>query len=198
MNRVKEMQNNITFDDIFHGNRVAEISMILAKNLNIKESERYNTVIAASYHDIGKCCIPSEVLTKKGSLKREEWDEIKLHSEFGAAIISLKGYDDEIVRYILHHHENMDGSGYHGGLKGVEIPIGSRIIRIADVYDALREKRPYKRSFSHSEAIEQMKKEIDKFDKEIFEIFLSNQIKIREIYKRSDKFNIVEEEYIAK
>ncbi len=109
---------------------------------------------AAPMHDIGKIGIPDSILLKPGKLDSDEWDVMKKHPEYGGDIIGK--HSSELMRMAreiaLTHHEKWDGSGYPNGLKGEEIPLGARIVAIADVFDALTSERPYKRAWSIEEA----------------------------------------------
>jgi len=112
-------------------------------------------------HDIGKVAISDEILLKPGRLTTEEFEVMKQHPVFGAKVLhNTEGYAGE--NPLLHlaadiaeyHHEKWDGSGYPHGLKGEDIPLGARIMALADVYDALRSKRPYKEALSHEATVE--------------------------------------------
>ncbi len=132
-------------------------------------------------HDIGKVGIPDEILLKKGSLTIEEFEIMKSHTAIGYEALK-KASGDQGTDYflsmamdiILFHHERWDGKGYPSGLKGEEIPLTARIVSIADVYDALTSKRPYKEAFSHEKAIEIMKEEDGKYDPVLFNLFIEN------------------------
>ncbi|WP_198146001.1 HD-GYP domain-containing protein [Desulfonatronovibrio magnus] len=112
-------------------------------------------------HDIGKFGVPDRILLKKGKLNRQEFDEIKSHVTIGhqTLIKARKKYPNnsflnmgiEIARW---HHEKWDGTGYPDGLSGTQIPLSARVMAIADVYDALRSKRPYKPAFTHEQSVE--------------------------------------------
>lgn len=141
-----------------HSERVAELAAKLAHKLRLPQEEIERIRAAARIHDIGKVAIPDDILLKKGPLTSEERKIIEKHPLIGADIIrGLEVYKDcvDIVKY---EHERWDGSGYPEGLKGERIPLGARIVAVADVYDALRSERPYRRELSVDEAIEEIRR----------------------------------------
>lgn len=145
----------------------------IGKKLNLSEDEMENLKHAAMLHDLGKIGIPDEILLKKGKLNEEEYAVIKRHPQIGAEIIRPIHFLQDIIPIILHHHEWFDGSGYVAGLKGKEIPLSSRIIAVADVYNALISDRPYRKAYSRLEAIEIIRQGSGtQFDPQIVEIFL--------------------------
>jgi response regulator RpfG family c-di-GMP phosphodiesterase len=132
-------------------------------------------------HDIGKVGIPDSIVLKRGHLTEEEFEIMKKHTLIGYEALKKasegQGADyflNMAMDIILYHHERWDGKGYPTGLSGEEIPLAARIVTIADVYDALTSKRPYKEAFSHEESIEIMKNEAGKFDPTLFNLFLKN------------------------
>ncbi len=133
-----------------------------------------NLVLAGLLHDIGKLEIPLTVLNKAGPLTIEELDLIKRHPLYGMKIVQGMGYCDEIANSVLHHHERWDGNGYPGGLKGNAIPLFSRIIAVADAFDAMITNRPYKRALANDEAISELVTKAGyQFDPGIVEDFVS-------------------------
>lgn len=127
--------------------------------------------LAATYHDIGKIKIPLSILDKPGRLTDSEYTEIKKHAVYGSDMMKNL-FVPEVCNMILYHHENMDGSGYYG-LNGDNIPLGSRIIHICDVYDALISDRPYRNGWSKAKAVAYMREQSDKmFDAAILDVFL--------------------------
>jgi putative two-component system response regulator len=140
---------------------------------------------AAPMHDLGKIGIPNEILLKPTRLDAAEWEIMKQHAFIGAEI--LKGSDAEFIRMgetiALSHHEKWDGSGYPKGLKGIEIPIAGRITAIADVFDALTSRRPYKEPFcmEHSLAVIKNGRGVN-FDPDVADAFLAVQDEIRTVF----------------
>ena len=156
-----------------HSRRMAEYAVATARELglSIYESERirYATIL----HDIGKIGVSDRILSKNGPLTREEWEEIKKHSVIGAEILTQINSFSETSKLVYHHHERYNGTGYPNGLKGEEIPIGSRIIAVVDAYDAMVSRRPYREAMSKEEAIAELKRNAGKqFDKKVVEAFL--------------------------
>lgn len=127
---------------------------------NLTKSDAYLISMASALHDIGKAEIDSKILNKPGPLTKEEFDEVKKHTTYGADIVkNIKKYSDEpLVKYAydicLYHHEKYDGKGYPMGLKGDDIPIAAQVVSLADAYDALTAKRVYKEAFSTEKAIQ--------------------------------------------
>jgi len=156
-----------------HSEEVAELAVKLAKVLNLPEKEIARIDTAARVHDLGKIAVPDAILLKPGPLTEEEWKVMKQHPVVSAEILSgLEIYKD-CVDIIRHEHEHWDGSGYPDGLKGEEIPLGSRIIAVADVWHALISDRPYRKAYTKEEARKIMKDMAGKvLDPRLVEIFL--------------------------
>lgn len=133
----------------------------------------YSLSIASLYHDIGKIKIPDMILNKAGRLTDSEMEMMKTHSKWSSKLLSDLKYDVNVIVPVLLHHENYDGTGYPYHLKGYSIPIEARIIRVADVYDALISKRPYKDPFSSEKALEIMQQEARFWDKQVFQVLLN-------------------------
>lgn len=146
-----------TFDDYTyrHSVNVAVISTVLGMGMHLKRSMLEELCIAAIFHDLGKLMIAPLILNKPARLTSEEFEEIKKHSELSVRLLqNRKQISDASKLAILHHHENEDGTGYPTGLSGEDVPLYSKIIHVADVYDALTSKRPYKEPYAPSEALE--------------------------------------------
>jgi len=137
-----------------HINRVSKYVYCLARGLNFKESDARSLAQASSMHDIGKIGISDEILFKKAPLTAEEFITIQNHTVIGQKILDGSSFPilGRAASIALNHHERWDGSGYPNGLKGEQIPLDSRIVIVADIYDALRTERPYKKAFSHEDA----------------------------------------------
>jgi HD-GYP domain-containing protein (c-di-GMP phosphodiesterase class II) len=129
---------------------------------------------AAMLHDLGKIGISENILLKKGKLNKREFEEIKKHPQIGADIIRPIQFLHALIPFIFYHHERWDGKGYPSGIKGEDIPIGARIIAIADVYQALISDRPYHKAFTKAKAIDMIKKSSGtQFDPRIVNNFLT-------------------------
>ena len=134
-----------------HSSRVADMTYDIALSMGIRDRELEIIHLAAHLHDIGKIGIPEAILNKKGKLLPEEWDLIKKHPEIGYNILSKSKHMGEIAEIVLYHHERWDGKGYPKGLRQDEIPLGSRIITVADSIDAMTYSRPYRTALSWEE-----------------------------------------------
>lgn len=137
-------------------------------------------------HDIGKLMIPHKLLYKKEKITYGEFERIKKHVIYGHKIIKIFNLDEFIGNIVLYHHENFDGTGYPMGLKGKNIPLEARIVALADMYDALRENRKYKKSYSHEQTLEIIQKEMNiKLDPKIVEIFFKHAEEFKNIYNNT-------------
>ena len=165
-----EMKDHYTGEHVENTVRYAT-EIARAMGMNFEEIERVKK--AAILHDLGKIGIREKILLKKGKLTSKEFEEIKQHPKIAIDIIRPIHFLHDIIPLILHHHENWNGMGYPHGLKGEEIPLGARIISIADAYQALTSNRPYRKAYSKERALEIMKQETGtKFDPEIVRVFI--------------------------
>lgn len=156
-----------------HSRRVSELVSEFAEVLGLTEQEIQEIKTTGLLHDIGKIAIDESVLNKEGKLTKEEYEEIKLHPEIGYRILSSVNDMSDMADYVLSHHEKWDGTGYPRGIKGNEIPLQSRMIAIADAYDAMVSYRTYRLSKTKEEAIEELKKYAGtQFDPELVGIFI--------------------------
>lgn len=141
-----------------HSHRVSELCERMGTALELQEDEVKELKTVGLLHDIGKVAIEEGILNKNGSLVEKEWEEIKKHPEIGYRILSTVNELSEMADYVLAHHERWDGNGYPKGLKGNEIPVQSRIIAIADAYDAMISERSYRRALPREYAISELVK----------------------------------------
>jgi HD-GYP domain-containing protein (c-di-GMP phosphodiesterase class II) len=127
-----------------HSIRVARISREISRLMNLSAQEQFNIEISALLHDFGKIAIEEKILQKRTSLTEEDWIEIKMHPVRGYFIVQGFTFLRATLPGIRWHHERLNGNGYPDGLKGDEIPLMARIIAVADAFDAMIQKRPYK------------------------------------------------------
>ena len=165
-----------TFDDYTyrHSVNVAVLSTMVAMGMNFKYDELTDLCLAALLHDIGKLKISDDILNKPGRLTEEEYALIKTHPSIAYSIVKERWDIAATTKIgILCHHENVDGSGYPFGLKDQKIHRYARIIHVADVFDALTSKRPYKDPYSPGEATEFLMSSCGSlFDRDVVEVFL--------------------------
>jgi diguanylate cyclase (GGDEF)-like protein len=140
-----------------HSDRVGELAARIARRLGVEETQIELTRVAASLHDLGKLAIPEEILRKPGTLNESERLVLQRHPQIGHRMLESLGVEP-IADWVLHHHERWDGDGYPDRLRGDEIPLGARIIFVADAYDAMTSERVYERSLSPSEALEELER----------------------------------------
>jgi diguanylate cyclase (GGDEF)-like protein/putative nucleotidyltransferase with HDIG domain len=139
-----------------HSRRVQQLSLALGRELGLSQAELDLLGHAALFHDIGKLAIPDAILLKPASLTPEEWAIMQGHAEEGARIIDRLGFLQDAVPAIRHHHERFDGTGYPHKLRGEEIPLGARIIHVADALDSMLTTRIYRAARSVDEALEEV------------------------------------------
>jgi putative nucleotidyltransferase with HDIG domain len=155
-----------------HSKRVSEISVKIAKKMGLSPDMISNIRLAALLHDIGKIGTPEIILDKEGKLEPDEISRVKEHSIIGSRMVEHIQRMKEIALWIRQHHEKYDGSGYPSGLKGDDIPMPSRIIAIADYFDALTTDRSYRKAYTYEKAIGIMKESVGThFDPIVFGFF---------------------------
>jgi response regulator RpfG family c-di-GMP phosphodiesterase len=176
LNVLRAMVNVIEQRDAYtagHSKRVTEIAVATAEELSLPEEEREVISLAGPIHDLGKIGIEDNILRKPGRLSKEEYDIIKSHPEKGKLIIEPLHFLRETIPIILHHHERHDGSGYPSGIAGEEIPLGARILSVADTFDAMTSSRAYRTARSSREAFDELTRcRGTQFDPEIVDLFL--------------------------
>lgn len=139
-----------------HSARVADLSALVAAEMGMSDEQVELVRTAGRLHDIGKIGIREEVLNKRGPLTEEEFEHVKTHVVIGAQILAPLTHLREVIQYVRSHHERADGTGYPDGLGGSAIPVGARILGVAEVYDALTTARPYQEKMTPEEAVARM------------------------------------------
>lgn len=156
-----------------HCEKVAEYARLIAEAMGLGEKEISLAYICGIVHDVGKIGVPESILNKPGSLTKEEFSYITLHPEKGASILSHISWLEDVVPVVLAHHERYDGGGYPMGLKGEEIPLLSRILAVADAFDAMTSDRSYRKALPLPVAVQELKRHAGKqFDPRVVEAFL--------------------------
>jgi diguanylate cyclase (GGDEF)-like protein/putative nucleotidyltransferase with HDIG domain len=140
-----------------HSRRVQQLALAIGRELGLSQAELELLGHAALFHDIGKLAVPDAVLLKPSKLTAEEWTLMQRHAEEGAHIINRLGFLNDAVPSIRHHHERFDGGGYPDGLKGEEIPLGARIIHVADALDSMLTTRVYRPARPADEALAELR-----------------------------------------
>lgn len=135
-----------------HSRRVSRLAGSTAHQLGLDGEEVTRVRRAGAFHDIGKVEIPNEIINKPGPLSEEEFAVVKRHPVLGARIVARWG-DERLAAMVRHHHERFDGSGYPDGLAGEQIPVGARIVAVADTFDAVTSERPYRPAMGRREAL---------------------------------------------
>lgn len=169
----KIVDYNLT-EEISHGIYVSRLARDVTRALGHDEKMQYDMALAGMLHDIGKLRLTNYIYgeaTAESPLMIEEMKYVRMHSLLSYNIVKSRGYNERVCETILYHHENMDGSGYPENLSGEDIPEGSRIIRVCDVFAALTTDRPYRKSFTKDEALSLMIDEINSFDMRVFLAF---------------------------
>jgi diguanylate cyclase (GGDEF)-like protein/PAS domain S-box-containing protein len=157
-----------------HSHRVSDLCQLVGKALGLNDWKVKELGLIGLFHDIGKIVVDESTLNKSSDLSEDEWKELRRHPEVGYRLLSAVQDMSDIASYVLAHHERWDGTGYPKGLKAEEIPLESRIIGIADAYDAMVSYRPYRKSLSKIEAIEELRRHAGtQFDPRIAEIFIA-------------------------
>jgi HD-GYP domain-containing protein (c-di-GMP phosphodiesterase class II) len=156
-----------------HSTRLAEWALRVARKLEVPEKCLYQVEVAALLHDVGKIGVPDAVLKKTSALTVDERAVINRHPEYSWSILRLLSGLEEASLYALHHHENVDGSGYPAGLKTHDIPLASRIVSVIDAYDAMISNRCYRKGLPHEEAIRRLiASSGSQFDSEVVRTFI--------------------------
>ena len=162
-----DARDRYTYD---HSNRVSRLASMLAREMGFPESMVELIEGGALLDDFGKLSVDIDILSKPGSLDAEERAVIEQHPLNSAEVVSRVDLLKESTEIVRHHHERPDGRGYPGGLKGHEIPVGARILNVADAFDAMISDRPYRKRKSVEEALDELKRGAgDEFDPVVVE-----------------------------
>ena len=172
MNALFEKSNR----EAMHSNRVSSLCKAIGSKMNFDKESVNQIGIAGLIHDIGKIGIDEKILNKPGSLTADEKVEIERHPEIGWRLLSSTNEFSVLAQFVLSHHEKWDGSGYPHGIKGKEIPLESRIIAVADAYDAMTSERSYRKALCKDAATKELTRcSGTQFDPEIVDVFV-NQV----------------------
>lgn len=159
--------------DVGHSVNVAEIARHIAHELKMTKDGVRKVYLAALLHDVGMITIENILLQKEGSLTPEEFRQIQEHATLAEKVLKPILDDDEVLKYIRHHHERYDGAGYPDGLKGNIIPLGARIITVAEAFDAMTRSRPYRKALSPETARAELERcACSQFDPQVVAVFL--------------------------
>jgi len=171
-------------DQVTHGHlrRVQVYALGVARELGITDGPALRSLEAAALlHDVGKIGIPEHILNKPGKLTSGEFEEMKRHVTIGADILSAIDFPFPVVPIVRHHHENWDGTGYPDGVRGMDIPIGARILMVVDCFDALTSDRPYRPAMSRDDAFEILRERRGRmYDPDIVDRFIEIQPRLSE------------------
>jgi len=164
-----------------HADRVQGYALAVARQADIADPGVLAAIgTAALLHDVGKLAIPDRLLHKRGPLTPSEYEEVKQHAAIGADMLSAMPFPGPLALFVRHHHENWDGSGYPDGLRHGAIPLGSRVLAVADCYDALTSDRPYRRALTSDRAIAMIyERRGTKYDPVITDAFLNVVLNLR-------------------
>lgn len=165
-----------------HSHRVAGYSVLAGEEMDFTGQEIFMLRLGALLHDLGKINVSKEILNKSGGLTEEEWEQIKAHPKNGAEIIQKVDFFKDLVSVVYHHHEYYNGHGYPGELAGSEIPVQARIIAVADAYEAMTSTRPYRKGYSHHDALSRLKEGKGwQFDPDVVDCFIKSMKRAKDL-----------------
>jgi len=192
MNFVSALASSIDAKDPYthgHSKRVTMYSLAIANALGLDDEEKEDLELAGYLHDIGKIGMPQDILQKPMTLSDDEFEVVKRHPANGVKILENLKNLKNVSKFILHHHERMDGTGYPSGLAGEDIPLGSRILAVADAFDAITSNRPYRKASRTKEALLEIEINAGRqFDPVVVGVFVSlvrlGRIRVGEHHRR--------------
>ncbi len=156
-----------------HSESVARLASSIAAAMEMEDEEVHRIRVAGLLHDVGLVAVPAEIINKRGSLTDEEWRRVKQHPEVGETILKHIASLESFLPAVRHHHEHYDGAGYPDGLNGEEIPLGARIIAVADAFQAMTCDRPYREALSVEQALAELQVRAGtQFDPRVVEAFI--------------------------
>lgn len=186
----KGLLSTITAKDKYtvgHCERVASYAAMIGESMGLELKEIQTLLYAGILHDIGKIELPNSILNKPGRLTEHEFELVRMHPKYSAIILEPLSGMDKLIDYVKYHHERYDGKGYPEGLAGDKIPLGARILCVADSFDAMISERPYRKSLTVSKAFLELEKHSGtQFDPNIAQTFIKimrNQMSIKYNYK---------------
>ena len=157
-----------------HSHKVSSYAVMIAEAIGLEGPEIEEVRLGGILHDVGKVAIVESILNKNGPLNPDEWEAMKRHVEYGAKLLEPLRGTERVREMVAHHHEFFDGSGYPEGLAGSQIPLGARIIAIADAYDTITSERTYKKARTPDEAFQELDRCSNaQFDPELLQVFIS-------------------------
>ncbi|MDD6348256.1 MAG: HD domain-containing protein [Lachnospiraceae bacterium] len=157
-------------EELEHGIYVSKLARATAHDMHLSPAMVYNIALAGLLHDIGKLKLEEEMKAEResGFLVTEEIKYVRSHARHSFKILEERGYPLEILEIVRYHHENYDGTGYPSHLRGEEIPLGARVVRVCDVFAALTTDRPYRQRFTVEDAMQMMIDECMHYDMQVF------------------------------
>ncbi len=178
-NAIRSLNNALEARDKYtsgHSQRVTDLAAGITRKMGLSPEATDTIILAGMVHDIGKIGINENILNKPAPLNAEEINEIKRHPEIGERILSPVAADEEILKLVRDHHEHFDGTGYPDKLAGQQIPLGARILAVADAFEAMTSERPYRKALSRSEACTEIARcKGTQFDPEVVDYLLQTQ-----------------------
>lgn len=157
-----------------HAESVARLASVIAAEMRMEDDEVHKIRVAGLLHDIGLVTVPQEIINKRDNLSAEEWRRIKEHPEVSETILKHIASLESFLPVVRHHHEHYDGAGYPDGLSRDQIPLGARILAVADAFQAMISERPYRRALTTDEALNELQMSAGtQFDPDVVEVFVS-------------------------